>query len=247
MSNFKEIKSITIIGNGNVAWHYYNVMHQQALDVKCVSAREEVKEEDLSKDLIIIAIKDKVIEEVASKIANRTSIMVHTSGSTDMGILKDKAPNYGVFYPLQTLTKGLQIDFSGVPLCIEANNANTLFLLKSLAQKLSNKVFEISSKQRFYLHLAAVFACNFPNHLFGTAKEILTKEDIPFDIMFPLIDQTIEKIKHNNPFDIQTGPAIRQENAIMESHKSKLDKDQREVYEVLSNKIIKKQNQKRID
>lgn len=241
MSNLKEIKSITIIGNGNVAWHYYNIMHQQKLDVKCVSAREDIKEEDLSKDLIIIAVKDKVIEQVARKIANRTSILVHTSGSTNIETLKDKSINYGVFYPLQTLTKGLELDFSQVPLCIEANNEYTLLHLKSLAEKLSSKVYEISSNQRFYLHLAAVFACNFPNHLFGISKEILAKEDIPFDIIFPLIDQTIEKIKHNNPFDIQTGPAIRQENSIMANHKSKLDKDQREIYEVLSNKIINKQ------
>ena len=92
------------------------------------------------------------------------------------------------------------------------------------------------------MHLAAVFANNFTNHLLGVAKQILERKNIPFDIIFPLIDQTIVKAKQNNPFDVQTGPSKRQEIAIMENHKSRLDDDEREIYEVLSKKIIKKQD-----
>jgi predicted short-subunit dehydrogenase-like oxidoreductase (DUF2520 family) len=127
-------------------------------------------------------------------------------------------------------------------MCIEANNKNTLNSLFSLANKLSDNVYEISSFQRQYIHLAAVFASNFTNHIYGVAKEELKKKDIPFEILFPLIDQSIEKIKHKNPFEVQTGPAKRNDSIIMEKHKTMLDEDEREIYEVLSNMIIKKQN-----
>lgn len=238
---FKEIQSITIIGNGNVAWLYYHNMKQQGLDVNCISSRGEIREEDLKSDLIIIAVSDKAIEEVVGKLKIKDSILVHTSGTVDIEVLKS-AENYGIFYPLQTITKGIQIDFSNVPLCIDANNEKSLISLKLLAKRLTDKVYEINTSQRQELHLAAVFANNFTNHLLGVAKQILERKNIPFDIIFPLIDQTIVKAKQNNPFDVQTGPAKRQEMAIMENHKSRLDDDEREIYEVLSKKIIKKQD-----
>lgn len=239
--DFKEIQSITIIGNGNVAWLYYHNMKKQGLDVNCISSRGEIKDEDLKSDLIIIAVSDKAIEEVVGKLKIKDSILVHTSGTVDIEVLKS-AENYGIFYPLQTITKGIQIDFSNVPLCIDANNEKSLISLKLLAKRLTDKVYEINTSQRQELHLAAVFANNFTNHLLGVAKQILERKNIPFDIIFPLIDQTIVKAKQNNPFDVQTGPAKRQEMAIMENHKSRLDDDEREIYEVLSKKIIKKQD-----
>lgn len=238
---FKEIQSITIIGNGNVAWLYYHNMKKQGLYVNCISSRGEIREEDLKSDLIIIAVSDKAIEEVAGKLKIKDSILVHTSGTVDIEVLKS-AENYGIFYPLQTITKGIQIDFSNVPLCIDANNEKSLISLKLLAKRLTDKVYEINTSQRQELHLAAVFANNFTNHLLGVAKQILERKNIPFDIIFPLIDQTIVKAKQNNPFDVQTGPSKRQEIAIMENHKSRLDDDEREIYEVLSKKIIKKQD-----
>lgn len=239
--DFKEIQSITIIGNGNVAWQYNNVMVKLGINVNCISSRGEIREEDLNSDLIIIAVSDKAIEEVAGKLSIKDSMLVHTSGTVDIEVLKS-AENYGIFYPLQTITKGIQIDFLNVPLCIDANNEKSLISLKLLAKRLTDKVYEINTSQRQELHLAAVFANNFTNHLLGISKQILERKNIPFDIIFPLIDQTIVKAKQNNPFDVQTGPAKRQEMAIMENHKSRLDDDEREIYEILSKKIIKKQD-----
>jgi predicted short-subunit dehydrogenase-like oxidoreductase (DUF2520 family) len=240
--DFKEIQSITIIGKGNVSWQYNNAMAKLGINVNCISSRGEIKEEDLKSDLIIIAVLDKAIEEVAGKLRIKDSILVHTSGTVDIEVLNKSSENYGIFYPLQTITKGIQINFSDVPLCIDANNEKSLISLKLLAKRLTNKVYEINTSQRQELHLAAVFANNFTNHLLGISKQILERKNIPFDIIFPLIDQTIEKAKQNNPFDVQTGPAKRQEMAIMENHKSRLDDDEREIYEILSNKIIKKQD-----
>ncbi|MBP1646042.1 MAG: hypothetical protein H6Q16_1617 [Bacteroidetes bacterium] len=241
-NTFKEIQFITIIGKGNVAWQYNNAMANLGINVNCISSRGEIREEDLGSDLIIIAVLDKAIEEVAGKLRIKDSILVHTSGTVDIEVLNKSSENYGIFYPLQTITKGIQINFSDVPLCIDANNENTLACLKHLAKRLTDKVYEINTSQRQELHLAAVFANNFTNHLLGISKQILERENIPFDIIFPLINQTIEKAKQNNPFDVQTGPAKRQEMAIMENHKSRLDDDEREIYEILSNKIIKKQD-----
>ena len=158
----------------------------------------------------------------------------------DMGILINNAKNYGVFYPLQTISKAIEVDFSNIPLCIEGNNEKTFSLLSNLANKLSKKVYKISSDQRKEIHIAAVFANNFTNHLFGIAKQELGKKDIPFEILFPLIDQTIAKIKTNNPFEVQTGPAKRNDIPVMEKHKLRLGEDEREIYKLLSEKIIKK-------
>lgn len=241
-NTFKEIQSITIIGKGNAAWHYNNAMANLGINVNCISSRGEIRKEDLRSDLIIIAVLDKAIEEVAGKLRIKDSILVHTSGTVDIEVLNKSSENYGIFYPLQTITKGIQINFSDVPLCIDANNEKTLVSLKHLAKRLTDKVYEINTSQRQELHLAAVFANNFTNHLLGISKQILERKNIPFDIIFPLINQTIEKAKHNNPFDVQTGPAKRQEMAIMENHKSRLDDDEREIYEILSRKIIKKQD-----
>lgn len=241
-NNFEEIQSITIIGGGNVAWLYNHIMKKQGLDVSCISSRGEIREEDLMSDLIIIAVSDNAIDEVVARLNIKESILVHTSGSMDMEVLNSYAENYGVFYPLQTISKLVELNFPNFPMCIEANNKNTLNSLFSLANKLSDNVYEISSFQRQYIHLAAVFASNFTNHIYGVAKEELKKKDIPFEILFPLIDQSIEKIKHKNPFEVQTGPAKRNDSIIMEKHKTMLYEDEREIYEVLSNMIIKKQN-----
>ncbi len=238
--DFSEIQSITIVGQGNVAWLYNDVMTKQGFAVNCISSRKEIGKEDLEADLIIIAVSDKAIEEVISKFKLEKSILVHTSGTMDMDILRNSSENYGVFYPLQTISKAIEVDFSSIPLCIEASNEKTFSLLSNLANKLSKKVYKISSEQRKEIHIAAVFANNFTNHLFGIAKQELEKKDIPFEILFPLIDQTIAKIKENNPFDVQTGPAKRGDVLIMESHQARLEDDEREIYKLLSGKIIKK-------
>ncbi|MCK9163572.1 MAG: DUF2520 domain-containing protein [Bacteroidales bacterium] len=235
----KEIESITIIGRGNVAWLYSDIMTKQGLSVNCISSRGEIRGDDLCSDLIIIAVSDKAIVEVAKKLEIGDSIIVHTSGTVDIGVLRARAKNFGVFYPLQTISKGIELDFSTIPLCIEGSDEEIFSLLKNLADKLSKKVYKISSVQRQAIHIAAVFANNFTNHLFGIAKQELEKNDIPFDILFPLISQTIEKIKENNPFEVQTGPAKRNDIPVMEKHKLRLGEDEREIYQLLSEKIIK--------
>lgn len=241
-----EIQSVTIIGQGNVATHYYNIMNEKGVKTKMISSRLPFQSEDLQSDLIIIAVKDEAIEQVCNKLQIQypmskiqNQILVHTSGFVATSCLKKVSGNYGSFYPLQTLKKGIAVKFSSVPLCTWANNEESEVRLENLAKKLSDIHYNLDDNQRKTLHLAAVFANNFPNHLFGIAKSILDKENVPFSILFPLMDRTIQAVKQNNPFDIQTGPAFRRETSIMEQHKSRLSETERQIYDIISESIIK--------
>lgn len=241
----KSINSVTIIGkNGNVSWHLQNALSSLSISHTIISSKEALKRIELNSNLIIIAVADSAVEKVAKKIKSKNSILVHTSGSLDMNILKSYAENYGVIYPLQTLSKEKQIKFSDTPLCIEGSSDETSKSLMKFSKKLSKRVSLISSDKRLKLHLAAVFCSNFINHLIGIAKEILEKEDIPAEIIYPLVIETIQKAMNNNPFEVQTGPAIRDDYHIMQTHLDLLLKDEKEVYEVISSKIINRKRTK---
>ncbi len=239
-----EIKNITIIGKGNVSEHYFSIMSSKHLNCKQISSREVFDFKDLDCDLIILAVKDEAVDSVIDRIALQfadrlplKAIVTHTSGFLSTDNLQKIASDYGSFYPLQTLKKGVDIDFSKVPLCTWASTDWADKSLEVLAKKLSNIHYNLTDNQRKTLHLAAVFANNFTNHLFGIAKEILNKDDIDFSILYPLMDRTLESVKNNNPFDIQTGPAYRNETSIMQQHKDRLNDNDKAIYEVLSKSI----------
>lgn len=233
----EHINSVCILGTGNVAWHYEQRFKEKGFSCVKISARNDVSC-CIDADLVIIAVKDEAIEEVANKLKGMKGILVHTSGFMSTDCLAVATENYGSLYPLQSLKKNKETDFDKVTLCTYGNNDEVRKLLQSIAKELTSKTYELSDNQRKSLHIAAVFCNNFPNHLFGIAKAILDKEDISFEILFPLIDMTVEKAKHFNPFDVQTGPAIRNEKRIMQQHKAMLGKDESEIYELLSEKII---------
>lgn len=233
----EHINSVCILGTGNVAWHYEQRFKEKGFSCVKISARNDVSC-CIDADLVIIAVKDEAIEEVSNKLKGMKGILVHTSGFMSTDCLAVATENYGSLYPLQSLKKNKETDFDKVTLCTYGNNDEVRKLLQSIAKELTSKTYELSDIQRKSLHIAAVFCNNFPNHLFGIAKAILDKEDISFEILFPLIDMTVEKAKHFNPFDVQTGPAIRNEKRIMQQHKAMLGKDESEIYELLSEKII---------
>lgn len=233
-----KVRTVCIIGKGNVAWHYERRFREKGFVCNTFSAREEVPKQCHEADLVVIAVKDEVIAEVAGKLKPIKGILVHTSGFMSTDCLKEAAECYGSLYPLQTLKKGKETDFNTVPLCTYGNTDTVKEILKELAFCLSSRNYELSDNQRKSLHLAAVFCNNFPNHLFGIAKSILNKENIPFSILFPLMDMTVSRAKLFNPFEVQTGPAIRKEQSIMEQHKAMLGKEEKEIYELLSRRII---------
>ena len=247
--------SVVIVGSGNLATQLAIQLKKNKFLIKQVYSRNlnNAKAlasllntqftDNLSKlfdaDLIIIATKDSAIEEVLTKI-NSTSI-VHTSGTTSLDIFKNRFKNYGVIYPVQTFKKNIEIDFSKIPICVEASNKSFLSDLISLSKKLSEKVIEIDSHQRKKIHLAAVFSCNFTNYLFTIAYEILENENIDFSILHNLIQKSINNLKTNQTNRIQTGPAQRKDLNIINEHINLMkSKEYKEIYKLITNYIIKR-------
>ena len=234
-----KIRTINIIGSGNVAFHYHKIMREKGYDVKIIPSRKDFVLNDVESDVVIIAVKDDAIKEVLNKLPKVEGLLLHTSGFTKTEILSEKAVNYGCLYPLQSLNKKKDIDFSKVPLCYYVNNEEYLESLKGLAESLSELARFVSDEQRQYLHIAAVFANNFTNHLFGISKEILDRNNIPFEMLFPIIDRTIENIKTSDDiFSLQTGPAIRGDFNIMNLHIDKLSSRESELYLAMSKSIL---------
>ncbi|MDB5004764.1 MAG: Rossmann-like domain protein [Mucilaginibacter sp.] len=249
---------ITIIGSGNVATHlaaafknaghrivqvYSRAMQNAALLAYHVKAEpiHDLIQIDPETDIFVIAVKDDAIGVIAEQLAVHQKLMVHTSGATDMFALLAFADNVGVFYPLQTFNKTKEVDFMNVPLCIEAADESITKQLQELAQTISNKVYRIDSAQRKVLHLAAVFACNFPNYLYTIAQQILTQHQLDFELIRPLILETAEKVQTGLPAAMQTGPAVRNDETTMNNHLQLL-KDTphlQDLYTLLSQGIIK--------
>ena len=253
---------ITIIGAGNVATHLAgNLSHQKDIDILQIfsktknSAKILAKKincawtNDISKiiesDLYIIATNDDSIQKIAQTEQLKNKFIVHTSGSVEMKVLSKNTVNFGVFYPLQTFQKEQKVEFSEIPMCIEASNEQNFNILRNLAKKISKKVYKINSEQRKNIHIAAVFVNNFINHLFHIANEIISRKDISIEILKPLIEQTFKNIQTNNPYDIQTGPAKRNDKNILENHIETLktiDVNFAGVYRKISDSIIKSYN-----
>jgi len=249
---------IVIIGAGNVASHLAKALHAAQLQIVQVwsyhhknavelanqvdaKAIEKLAELDLQADVCLIAVKDDAISEIANELAGFKGLIAHTSGAANLNVFAAGFENYGVFYPLQTFSKSKKINFSNIPICLEANSDVALQLLKSLGHKLSNTVKEVDSEKRKVLHLAAVFACNFTNHLYALAEEILAANAIDFDIIRPLISETASKVQEALPLEVQTGPAVRRDEVTLSKHIELLQKQPQllEIYKTLSESIKK--------
>jgi len=246
------MKTINIIGSGNVAHHLVRALTGLSnYKIQNVVVRSLDKVSDFfPKDLIVttveylkpaditlISVTDSAIAEVSTKISYKDSLVVHTSGTTALEVLNDKNRK-GVFYPLQTFSKNKEINFKEVPLCLEAENIADLNELKLLAKEISDNVFEISSEQRQSLHVAAVFVSNFTNHLYSIGNEICKENNIPFDILKPLIKETADKINYLNPKDAQTGPAIRFDQKTIKTHQDFLkDQNYKTIYNLITQSI----------
>jgi len=218
--------SIAIVGTGNVGTHLFKAFYEvKDVEVSIINSR---KLDTLPKsDLTIIAVADDAIAEVSSNISN--SFVVHTSGSVPMNALQNLTSK-GVFYPLQSFSKEKEVNFSGIPFCLEAENSKDLSKLERLVSLLGGKIYHINSEQRKRIHIAAVFANNFTNHMYAMANDICKEHDIPFDILHPLIAETSEKIKTMNPLEAQTGPAIRDDQKTIQNHLHLLNESQKEMY-----------------
>ena len=244
---------IVLIGSGNVAFHLAKAFTEAQIPVSQIFGRNTTELQKISEqfsipfstetladaDLYIISVSDSSIAEVSSLIKNENALVTHTSGSVSREALRGNFRK-SVFYPLQTFSKSKNLDYSKIPFFIDAENENDVEILKNLASKISKNVMLANDEKRKYIHLTAVFACNFVNHLYARAKEISDSQGIPFDYFLPLIDETTQKIHELEPKLAQTGPAIRNDEKVLKLHESLLtDEEKLKIYKTLNESIKK--------
>lgn len=251
---------VTFIGSGNLAWHLApafdntdygvrevyskNPKHAAELVSKLYEA-EVVESLDFTESksgIFILAISDDAIESIIHKIKlPDDAILVHTSGSQPLNVLGESGfENIGVFYPLQTFSKKKKIDFRDVPIFIESENKNTERVVLAMAKSISNKVKKITSKERIALHVAAVFASNFTNHMLTLSKQIMKESRLDYEWLKPLITETINKSLNIGPEQAQTGPARRGDLEILDRQVEFLKNDEpiAEIYKLISQHIL---------
>ena len=196
-------------------------------------------------DVYLTMLSDDALTALASEIVKvcPDSLFLHTAGSIHMNIWKDAgARRYGVLYAMQTFSKGADIDWPQVPVFVEGCNPAELEIIRNLASDLSGKVTELSSEGRKKLHVAAVFTCNFSNHMYAIAERLLASEGVPFSVMLPLVRETARKVETLSPAAAQTGPAIRGDRKVISEHLELLKDypEYAELYRLISTDINKK-------
>lgn len=248
---------IVLLGSGNVATHMGSALVRAGHRIKQVYSRTEAHAQALAAvlgaattadltaidpqaDVYIIAVKDDALAAVAAQLPpTLRGTVAHTAGSVDVEVLAGHVVEYGVLYPLQTFSKAKSVDFSTVPIAVEASGEAALIRLEALAGSLSKRAFRCDSKQRLSLHVAAVFACNFTNHFYAIAADILSQQGLDFDLIRPLIFETAQKVMEHWPKDVQTGPAVRNDVRTMETHLKLLEADPAlaRLYRLISERI----------
>ena len=252
-------KTVVFIGAGNVATHLSKAMREAGFCIKQVYSRSEDSAKNLAgvldcgyttnikkvlqdADIYVFSLKDDILPEIIASMPTKKGLWIHTAGSVSIDIFQSCASCYGVIYPMQTLSKSRETDFSKIPLFVEGNTTEVENEIFNIATKLSDNVTHMTSEKRKYLHLAAVFACNFSNHMYTLASQVLEKQDVDYKILQPLIDETANKLYSMNPQDAQTGPAIRYDRNIIDRHLSMLDdENMRKLYKMISDNIAKAQ------
>lgn len=249
---------ITLIGSGNVAtWIAQRLQdnprfpitqvfsrhleHAQTLaDLLNAEAIEDIRKLNPDNQIFIFALADKAYDEILPLLPFKLPLAFTTSGTVSCQCLKDYAEQYGVIYPLQTFTKSQDMRKLEVPLCLESDFAGEhKTLMWELARELSPTCYEVSEAQRAKMHVAAVFACNFSNAMYQIAYKLLKENGLPFEILLPVLHQTVEKVSQMTPAEAQTGPAVRGDVNVMRAQISTLSDDRlKELYRLVSELIM---------
>jgi len=254
-------KRITIIGSGNVASWFafkmkkagYSILQvysatlknaQLLADTCGAEAIDNLDKLRYDSDLFLFSVKDDCYEPLLRQLTQQLPFAVHTAGSISKDIFQEHAQRYGVLYPFQTISKKADFDQLEVPLCIEGDSIETSAILTEYAGKISSITYPIDEHQRFQLHLAAVFASNFTNALYGIGYEILAKHHIDWNIILPLLQNTLDKIKTIPPKESQTGPAYRNDTKTIQKQLDAIEEEElKKIYNMLT-EWIKKSNSK---
>ncbi len=253
--------SVIILGGGNVATHLYKAFYKaENVVVKqwynrtrnTISTYEHETEviDDLSllqdADIYLLAVSDDAIAPLSARLPFKNKLVLHTSGGVSVYDI-DKKHKRGVFYPLQTFSKGAEMDFANVPICIETIDKQCYGLIKSLAVAIGSPTKRVNSDQRSVLHLAAVFVNNFTNQLFRIGHEITESEGAEFDLLKPLITETSKKVQNLSPYKAQTGPALRNDKKTIKKHLKLLNSTHhKSVYELLTQSIQQTHGRKKL-
>ena len=249
--------NIVFIGSGNVATQMAPALKENGHDILCVYSRSiknakalstilgcnycnKVQDIPSNADLYIVTLQDDFIEKIINQLNFQPACIVHTSGSKPLDIFPKRFMNTGVIYPLQTFTKNRKTNWATLPIFIEGNNSKSRAVLSKVAHSLSKNVQKANSLKRQQMHLAAVFANNFVNHLYSLSSELLKNEKISFDVLKPIILETTERILSADPAKIQTGPAKRKDFTTIKKHLNllKADKNKLKVYKTITESII---------
>ena len=256
---------IVLIGAGRLATNLGQTLLGAGHEILCVNSRtmqsasalaekiggkpvDRAEDMPMEADAYIIAVKDSVLADVIPAVTKgrEDQVFMHTAGSMPMAMFRGMARHYGVFYPMQSFSKERPVDFAEIPTFIEANDEKAMQVIKHLADSITERVYELSSDERQYLHLSAVFACNFVNHCYALAAEILEQHGIDFDVMLPLIDETARKVHQFHPLQAQTGPAVRYDENVIR-HQIQLLRNKpftKDLYERMSMNIHRKATNK---
>lgn len=249
---------IVIVGAGRIAWHLgkrlktkgYRIAQVvnrsaehadrlgQALDAPWTDQWDEIIPDA---DWLLIAVRDDAIAGVARALSAHVpdALATHTSGATPGKVLEDTFKRYGVFYPLQSFSMERTPVWSKIPFCVDAGSQEDILLLKKVAKTIGNLVYRVDDTQRAHLHVAAVFANNFANHCFALAEKLMETYDLPFEMLHPLMEETLAKALQDTPSRMQTGPAVRGDADTMRRHLDLLKEDPalQKVYLLLSESI----------
>lgn len=251
--------NIVIIGSGNVATHLSLALQKAGETIVQVYGRNKATAAHLAAllkvtytthfqkihdhaDLYIYAVSDSALSDLLQYPLATNALHVHTAGSVSLEVFKNKKIKYGVLYPLQTFSAHRKVNFKQIPLCVEANDAESELILATLAARLSEKVCVLDSDQRMKMHLAAVFSCNFVNYCYSIAEQLVKENDLSFDVLLPLITETAAKLDQLSPHQAQTGPARRNDSMVMEKHQQLLQHHPswQQLYAELSRLIVEK-------
>lgn len=249
-------KRVVILGSGNVATSIALALNDKC-DIVQIYSRTLANAQELARrvgcqaisdlrnvapdaDVYIISVKDDAIAGVVDAVPNNGALWLHTSGSTPIDVFREKRSRYGVLYPMQSFSKSHPARMSQVHIFIEGSDSKINHEINDIASLMTCNVHQATSAEREKLHIAAVFACNFANHMFTLSSEVLEEAGIPFDAMLPLIMTTVEKLKKMTPAESQTGPAARGDQKIIDKHLASLNGDKQKIYKLLSQSIMKR-------
>jgi len=251
------MKRVVIIGSGNVATslahglagrcevaqiYSRRLSHARALAdaVGCGNATDDLRWLVADADAYIIAVSDDAIADVVAATADNGGLWIHTSGSKPLDLFAGRRAHYGVMWPMQSFSRSLVVPLEEVHFFIEASDAAALAALRQLGQAVSHHVMEADSGQRRQLHIASVFSCNFANHLWTLASEVLEEAGLPFDALMPLLRTTVGKLDRLTPMQSQTGPAMRHDSEVIDSHLAMLEGEKHDIYRMMSESIMKR-------